>query len=99
MEKITNEDLEKVTGGRAEIGNYRTVGNVTAEMGYLAIRTEPAARYENEIQSCKLQNGDRVQITGGYVNGTGFGDSPALYVWVYAPKAGVSGYVNAAYLR
>ena len=46
-----------------------------------------------------LKNGDQVQITGAYVQGTGFGGGPATYVWVYAPKFGCSGYVNASYLQ
>ena len=66
--------------------------------GYLAIRTAPAADYNNEINHIGLKTGDQVQITGGYVQGTGFGGEKATYVWVYAPKFGVSGYVNAAYL-
>ena len=66
--------------------------------GYLAIRTAPAADYNNEINHIGLKTGDQVQITGGYVQGTGFGGEKATYGWVYAPKFGVSGYVNAAYL-
>ncbi len=66
--------------------------------GYLAIRTAPAADYNNEINHIGLKTGDQVQIIGNYVQGTGFGGGTATYVWVYAPKFGVSGYVNAAYL-
>ena len=43
-------------------------------------------------------NGDTVQIIGSYVQGTTFSGAPATYVWVFVPKTGVSGYVNAAFL-
>ena len=95
MNKINEQELEGVAGGAAA-GTWMTVAKLTG--GYLAIRTAPAAKYENEINHTGLLNGDKVQITGSYVKGTGFGGGPATYVWVYAPKYNVSGYVNAAYL-
>ena len=66
--------------------------------GYLAIRTAPKADYNNEINHIGLKNGEQVQITGSYVQGTGFGGGAATYVWVFVPKFGISGYVNAAYI-
>ena len=63
-----------------------------------AIRTAPAFDYNNEINHTGLKTGDQVQITGNYVQGTGLNGTSATYVWVFAPKYGVSGYVNAAYL-
>ena len=96
IRKINDQELENVAGGMSG-ANMRTVANLQG--GYLAIRTAPAYRYENEIQSCKLYNGDVVQVIGGYVQGTGINNSPATYAYVYAPKGNVSGYVNAAYLR
>ena len=46
-----------------------------------------------------LYNGDEVQITGSYVQGTGFNGVRAVYVWVFVPKFGISGYVDSAYIR
>ena len=76
-------------------GSWKTV---YVSDGYLAVRTAPAADYNNEINHIGLKTGDQVQITGNYVQGTGFGGGAATYVWVFAPKFGISGYVNAAYL-
>ena len=95
--KIKEQGLENVTGGAAANGTWKTVCNLQG--GYLAIRTAPATQYENEINHIGLKNGDQVQITGAYVQGTGFGGGAATYVWVYAPKFGCSGYVNASYLQ
>lgn len=94
--KINAEELENIAGGAAAGGQWMTVSGL--KDGYLAIRTRPEATYESEINHTGLLNGDKVQITGGYVNGPGFGGQ-ATYVWVFSPKYGVSGYVNAAYLR
>ncbi len=96
FEKINDQELENAAGGQAGSGVFKKVANL--QSGYLAVRTAPAAQYENEIQSTKLYNGDVVQITGSYVQGTTFGGGAATYVWVYVPKTGVSGYVNAAFL-
>ncbi len=96
FEKINDQELENAAGGQAGAPVYKTVANLRS--GYLAVRTAPAAAYENEIQSTKLYNGDVVQITGAYVPGTTFGGAKATYVWVFVPKTGVSGYVNAAFL-
>ena len=97
MNKINPEELEGVAGGAAEGGAWKTVSGLTG--GYLAIRTAPAAQYENEINHTGLLNGDKVQVTGATVQGTGFGGGKAFYTWVYAPKYNVSGYVNSAYLK
>ena len=92
--KINDQELDNVAGGAGANG-WRTVCGL--QSGYLAIRTAPAAAYENEINHIGLYNGEQVQIAGGYVQGTGFG-GPATYVYVFAPKFGCYGYVNAAYL-
>ncbi len=97
FEKIEGQELEEAAGGVGAKGVYKTVANLPS--GYLAVRTAPEAKYENEIQSTKLYNGDVVQITGNYVQGTTFGGGAATYVWVFVPKTGVSGYVNAAFLK
>ena len=97
LNKINEQELENVAGGTAENGTWKTVCNL--QSGYLAIRTAPAAQYENEINHIGLKNGDQVQITGAYVQGTGFGGGAATYVWVFAPKFVCSGYVNAIYLQ
>ena len=99
VEKLNVEELEGVAGGAAGTTNgaIRTVANLTG--GYLAIRTAPEAKNENEINHTGLHNGDQVQIVGPYVQGTGFGGGPATYVKVFAPKYGITGYVNAYYLK
>ncbi len=98
MNRISEQELENIAGGSEYTYDsfWRTVRGI--QSGYLAIRTQPSANYENEINHIGLQNGDKVQITGAYVQGTGFGGSAATYVWVFAPKFGVSGYVNAAFI-
>ena len=96
IKKVDEQELEGAAGGYGYDNGWRTVRGI--QSGYLAIRTQPSANYENEINHVGLQNGDKVQITGNYVQGTGFGGGAATYVWVYAPKFGVSGYVNAYYL-
>ena len=57
------------------------------------------AKYENEINHTGLQNGEKVQVTGGTVQGTTFGGGKAAYTWVFVPKYGISGYVNAAFFK
>ena len=96
IKKINEQELEEVAGGYGYDNGWRTVRGI--QSGYLAIRTQPAAKYENEINHVGLNNGDKVQITGSYVQGTGFGGGAATYVCVYAPKFGISGYVNAAFI-
>ena len=97
FEKINAQELENAAGGQAGAANIKHVANIQA--GYLAVRTAPEAKYENEIKSTKLYNGDTVQITGEYVQGTTFNGVKATYVWVFVPKTGVSGYVNANFLK
>ena len=96
MKKLNEQELENIAGGSSWSDGWRTVRGI--QSGYLAIRTAPAAKYENEINHIGLLNGDKVQITGSFVQGTGFGGGTATYVWVYAPKFGISGYVNAAFI-
>ena len=95
IKKVDEQELEGAAGGYGYDNGWRTVAGI--QSGYLAIRTAPAADY-NEINHVGLHNGDKVQITGSYVQGTGFGGGAATYVWVFAPKFGISGYVNAAFL-
>ena len=96
MNTINEQELENAAGGYGYDSGWRTVMGI--QSGYLAIRTAPAADYNNEINHIGLHNGDKVQITGSYVQGTTFGGGAATYVWVYAPKFGISGYVNAAFI-
>ena len=97
FEKINDQELENAAGGQYGAANIKHVANLQG--GYLAVRTAPEAKYENEIQSSKLYNGDTVQVTGAYVQGTTFNGGKATYVWVFVPKTGVSGYVNAYFLK
>ena len=66
-----------------------TTYTVKVDTGYLALRTAPAYDYSNEIG--ELYTGDTVTVSGACGNGQ--------YWWVYSPKHGKSGYVNADYLR
>ena len=61
---------------------------VKVAKGYLALRTEPAYDESNEIG--ELYNGDKVTVLN---------KSNGKYWWVYSPKYGREGYVNADYLR
>lgn len=65
-------------------GSYKTV---YVESGYLALRTNPAFDDNNEIG--ELYTGDAVQILGS---------TSGSYVFVYSPKYGCTGWVNAGFL-
>ena len=65
-------------------GEWRTV-YVTS--GYLALREAPAFDVQTEIG--QLYTGDVVQIEG---------DAYDSYIYVYSPKYGTSGWVNAGFL-
>ena len=97
IKKVNDEALEDVAGGTGGFtGQWMTVRNITS--GYLAIRTAPAFKYENEINHIGLYNGDQVQIAGPSVKGTGADGGPATYAYVFAPKFGCYGYVNEYFL-
>ena len=88
------DNLADVTGGYGA-RSWKTVSSVPR--GYLPIRTKPEATDDSEIPNARLGEGDKVQITGAVVNGP----SPTgttKYVWVYAPRYEISGFVDAAYL-
>ncbi len=80
-----NKNYLTSTSGQTT-GTAKTVCNITS--GYLALRTAAAYDYANEIG--ELYNGDVVYYSGSSSNG---------YAWVYSPKHGRSGYVNANYIR
>ena len=65
----------------------RSTYNVYVQSGYLALRTEPAYKYENEIG--QLYNGDEVSVID---------KSYGTYWYVYSPKYDTYGYVNSNYL-
>ena len=64
-----------------------TTYSVRVAKGYLALRTAPSYDEANEIG--ELYTGDTVQVQD---------TSNGQYWWVYSPKYGRSGYVNADYL-
>ncbi|MBR3316601.1 MAG: SH3 domain-containing protein [Atopobiaceae bacterium] len=68
----------------------KTYGTYTVKVdkGYLALRTAPSYDDANEIG--QLNTGDTVQVLD---------KSNGQYWWVYSPKHGREGYVNADYLR
>ena len=96
MEKLNEENLEEAAGGKHHYHTYSTNERHVANLqsGYLAMRTEPNYDYNNEIRGCELYNGYTVYIEGDYVRGY----DGRTYVWVYSPKHGRYGYVNASYL-
>ena len=65
----------------------RGFGTVCVDNGYLALRSEPAYAYENEI--AHLYTGDKIQYAG---------DACGSYVTVYT-ESGQFGWVNENYLR
>ena len=65
----------------------RGFGTVRVDSGYLALRSEPAYAYENEI--AHLYTGDKVQYAG---------DACGSYVTVYT-ESGKFGWVNENYLH
>ena len=56
------------------------------------------SNYNNEVVHAGPVNGERVQVTGSSVMGTGMTGEPCKYIWVYYAKLGVSGYANANFL-
>ena len=99
LKKMNEQEAANVAGG-VEGYNYgngwRTVQGLPG--GYLALRTAPAFKYENEVIHNGPKNGQLVQITGPSVAGTDISGAPCTYTWVYSPDYGVSGYVNANYI-
>jgi hypothetical protein len=95
FEKLNETDMEEVTGGDgSKRWNTRTVANL--KNGYLALRTDPCYD-DNEVG--ELSNGDIVRISSNTITGTDVNGNPCIYVYVYAEKSGISGYVNAAFLQ
>ena len=86
--EMNDQELEKAAGGEygyaGGAGYYMTV---QVEKNYLALRSEPEYRYENEI--AKLYTGDQIEFIRPY-NDT--------YVYVFDPKTGQYGYTNCNYL-
>ena len=78
------------TGTAANMNNQTGAWKtVKVDSGYLALRNDATYDRSNEIG--QLNNGDRVEIEG-----TGAAGS---YVFVYSPKYGCNGWVNAGFLR
>ena len=65
-------------------GTWKTV---YVQSGYLALRNAPS--YNRGKESGQLNTGDRVQIEG---------EASGSYIYVYSPKYGTSGWVNAGFL-
>ncbi len=100
MKKMNNTELNQVNGGVDGMvglydGEYKTV---RVEKNYLALRSDPSYKYENEIG--KLYTGDKVKVCGnGAFSPHDFGGGYTEYIWVYAPTLNKSGWVNANFLR
>ena len=69
-----------------QIGAWKTV---KVDSGYLALRRDCTYDQSNEIG--QLHTGDQVEIQGSGAAGS--------YVFVYSPKYGCNGWVNAGFLR
>ena len=65
-------------------GTWKTV---RVASGYLALRDVPT--YDSRDEIGQLHNGDTVQIEG---------EATGSYIYVYSPKYGTSGWVNAGFL-
>ena len=88
----SDAELEQVVGGYSSDGWVTVTG---LHKGFLALRTAPTYDYNNEIKGSESYNGDTLQITGSRVKGYDGED----YIWVFNPRTGKSGYVNARYIR
>ena len=69
----------------ADVNTWKTV---SVASGYLALRNDATYDQSNEIG--QLNNGDTVEIEGTKTAGS--------YVYVYSPKYGTCGWVNAGFL-
>ena len=69
-----------------QIGAWKTV---KVDSGYLALRRDCTYDQSNEIG--QLHTGDQVEIQGSGAAGS--------YVFVYSPKYGCNGWINAGFLR
>ena len=70
----------------SQTGAWKTV---KVDSGYLALRRDVSYDQSNEIG--QLYTGDQVEIQGSGCQGS--------YVFVYSPKYGCNGWVNAGFLR
>ena len=70
----------------ADVNTWKTV---SVASGYLALRNDATYEQSNEIG--QLHTGDQVEIQGSGAAGN--------YVFVYSPKYGCNGWVNAGFLR
>ena len=88
---VNRNYLSASSSGSSSSSSSKTSGTkktVTGTTYYLALRSDPSYKFENEIGM--LKNGETV-----YVQKTGYG----AYVYVYAPSLDKYGYVNANYLK
>ena len=94
-DKLNDQKLEDVAGGAGFYPNNPDRRRVSGlQTGYLAMRSAPTYDFGNEIRGAELYNGDVVFIRGAYTQGY----DGRTYVTVFAPKNGVTGYVNASFL-
>ncbi len=78
------------TGTAANMnGQFGAWKTVKVDSGYLALRRDTTYNQSNEIG--QLYSGDQVEIQGSGAAGS--------YVFVYSPKYGCCGWVNAGFLR
>ena len=102
LKAINEKELDQVNGGFGQEGGSNMVGVLV--MGYLPVLGPVLGSVDflsadllsgllHEV--FQLYNGDRVQITGPQVQGA----DGNTYVQVFVERGGVTGYVNAAYIR
>ena len=77
------------TGTAANMNNQTGAWKTVKVDGYLALRRDCTYDQSNEIG--QLHTGDQVEIQGSGAAGS--------YVFVYSPKYGCNGWVNAGFLR
>ena len=89
--KLSEEELNNITGGNDGLGRYADPDAyyVHVQTSYLALRTAPEYRYENEIG--KMWNGYTFHIYPG-VSRSGY------YVYGYCDQLNMEGWTNGRFL-
>ncbi|MBE7008753.1 MAG: hypothetical protein E7422_06415 [Ruminococcaceae bacterium] len=92
-EALTDEVLDKTSGGSGGIGFYMTVGYCNGSD--LPLRPEPVWDQYHEL--ARLYPGYQVFTYGACTNGTGLNGSPCTYRYVC--YKGMWGWADSAYLH
>ncbi len=90
---LTDEELDRASGGFGGIGYYLTVGYCNGS--YLPLRPEPVWDQYHEL--ARLYPGYQVFTYGSTTKGTGLNGSPCTYC--YVSWNGRWGWADSAYLH